>query len=224
MGRLTSLDRIALLRSGLGDPSTDDVPDAELGQYLWLAEMQLAIMHEPVELITYEDVSTVADQSDVEMTAAKATVLKFIEPANNTSENNFPMDMMDADWDRQQGIYLSGGQPWFWFPHGVGSNGRYNIRFRPIPDDVYVIRIPYIKTPTEPDISDGNISDLPVGFDQDGIGKAIAIGLEMTNMRTEAERQNKLAAVADFVAQNSLPITTTHTHSFMRFSDLIRRR
>jgi hypothetical protein len=225
MGALSSLDRIGQIRSALGDPSSDDVTDEEIAGYLALAERQIALLAKPTELYSYEDVTTVASAADVEMTTARADVLAFLEPANNTSNNNFPMDMMDADWDRQQGMYLSQeSEPWYWLPIGVGSNGRYNIRFRPIPDDAYVIRIPFIKTPTEPDFVDGSISDLSVAHEKAGVSIAIQIGLEFNNLRSEAMSQQKLAQIAEFIAEKTVPVTTTHKHHPRNFSDLLRRR
>lgn len=224
MSRMTSLDKLLQIRKGLGSPSTGDVPDAEIGQYLWMAEMQLAGEHDFPALRIYEDVSTIASTVDIEMATDEDDVLRFLTPGLNTTNNSFPMEMKDDEWYRQRGVRFSGGEPLFWFPHGIGASGGYNIRFSPTPSGVYVCRIPYIKVPTAPDMTDGTISDLPISHDHIVAGLAVEIASQFVGERGEAKKQRDLNALTEYRAGKTLPAVITHVKKFGSFKDLVRRR
>ena len=202
--QITSLDQIINLRSAMANPATGDVSDTQLAQYLWLAEIDLAEMYEFSELRESEDVVTSAGTKDYEM--AEADILRFLDPANNeTSE--IPMRLKSAYWDRKVGRLITGqGPPFFFYEEGRGTtNGNKKVRFRPEPDGVYTIRVPFMKVPTMPDHQEATISDLPQSHMLQVVSRAAEIALQMTAERDEASKQQGLTARTTYAARNALP-------------------
>lgn len=221
MARLSSLDKIGLVRSGMGDPATGDVPNSELAQFLWLAEMDIACDKDFPELRETEDLTTESGTADYEMTAED--ILMILKPANDLT-SGLPLTRMDDEWDREVGIYLGDGSPFYYFEQGVGTNGRKNIRLRPTPTDVRTIRIPYVKIPTAPDHEEANFSDLPQSFDLSVVSRAIEIGLQLTNERAEAMSQEKLSAKGSYRAGRTEPPKAYYVKRFKTFAERMRRR
>lgn len=221
MARLSSLDKIGMLRSSLGDPATGDVPDAELAQFIWLAEMDIASEIDFPELRDHEDLETESGVFDYELDATD--ILDFLKPANDIT-GGYPLKLKDDEWDRRVGIHITDGAPFFYFPNGVGPNGRKNIRVRPIPTDVRTIRIPYVRVPTAPDSENATFSELPISFDLQVLSRAAEIGLQMTGERAEAGVQGRLTGKAAFRAEKTVPPKAYYVNRILSFSDRMRRR
>ena len=220
MARFSSLDKIAMLRSATGDPATGDVPDAELAQHLWLAEMDIAEMYEFANLRDSEEIDTEAGVELYEMDATD--VLKFLEPANNLT-TGIPMDLRDADWYRNTGIFLGQQDPFYYWEEGLGSSGRRQVQFCPMPGGINTIRVPYIKVPTAPDHEDANFSDLPQGYDLQVINRATEISLELQSQRDEAKKQAELSSKSGLSARRSLPAAAYYKQRIVTFGQLLRR-
>ena len=221
MARFSSLDKIGMLRSATGDPATGDVPDAELAQHIWLAEMDIAEMYEFANLRGSENVVTEAGTELYEMTATD--ILKFLEPANNLT-TGIPMTLRDADWYRNTGIFLGQQDPFYYWEEGLGANGRRQVQFCPKPGGINTIRIAYIKVPTAPDSTEANFSDLPQGFDLQVLNRATEISLEMQSQRDEAKKQTELSGKSGLHARRSLPAAAYYKQRIVSFKDLIGRR
>ena len=220
MARMTSLDKIALLRSATGDPATGDVPDIELAQHIWLAEMDIAEMYEFGNLRTSEDMVTVAGTDLYEMTASN--ILKFLEPANNLT-TNIPMELRDADWYRNIGIFLGQQDPFYYWEEGIGANGRRQVQFCPMPGGQNTIRVPFIKVPTAPDAEEANFSDLPQGYDLQVLNRATEISLQLQNERDEAKKQEGLSGKSGLAARRTLPAAAYYKQRVASFAGLMRR-
>ena len=220
MARMTSLDKIGLLRSATGNPATGDVPDAELAQHLWLGEMDIAEMYEFANLRTSEDVVTSAGKELYEMTADD--ILKFLEPANNMT-TGIPMELRDADWYRNIGIFLGQQDPFYYWEEGLGENGRRQIQVCPKPGGENTIRVPYIKVPTPPDSEEATLSDLPQGYDLQILNRATEISLQLQNQRKEAKEQEGLSGKSALAARRSLPAAAYYKQRIVTFSQIMRR-
>jgi len=201
--QLTSVDIIPLVRRGLGNPATGDVPDAAIEQYVWLAECDLAEMYDFPALGGSETVNTSAGVYDYELD--EADILRFLDPANNVT-STIPMRRKDDYWDRKVGSLMTGqGTPFYFYEEGVGSNLRKQIRVRPTPDGVYELEIPFIKVPTMPDSANSSVSDLPQSHMLQVVERAAEIGLELQHERDEAEKQTKLSSKTTYSARHALP-------------------
>lgn len=218
---LSSLDQIALLRKSIGSPATGDVPDALIVQYIWLGECDIAEMYEFPALRDSEDVPTEAGTYDYEMT--EPDILRFLDPANNIT-SGFPMSRMDADWDRNIGSLITGeGPAFFWFENGEGSNGRKQIRVRPIPSGVETLRIPFIKIPTMFDTDTAMASDLPVSHTLQVLSRSSEIGLQLLSDRKEAAAQTKLTPQATYAARHALPGAAFYVNRLESFQSRMNR-
>ena len=220
---LTSLDQIALLRKAMGNPATGDVSDAECAQYLWMGECDIAEMYEFEELRSYEDIDTVASQLDYEM-GEDSDVLKFLYPADNLT-GNFPVKMMDAQWDRRVGSLMTGvSSVFYFFENGLGENLRKKIRFRPVPSGGETIRIPFIMVPTMPDYLEISRSQIPVSHTFQVLARAAEIGLQMIGERGEAQAQQQLTAKTTYAARHALPPAAFYRRRLSTFQDRMNRR
>lgn len=222
MPRMSSLDKIAMVRTGIGNPATGEVSDEMVARYIWLAEQSLAQQHEIQSLTTYEDITT--DGTNTDYTLTTANVLRLLYPANNVT-NNYPITMKDERWDRQIGMYTGTGGPFFIVPLGTDSDGYWVVRFRPTPGAGIVCRVPIILTPTMPgwDEDSENFSDLPEHFEMTGISTAIEIGLELTNQREDADGQMQRVFRHEGRSSRSQP-ASFHKHRLRGFQDRLRRR
>lgn len=221
MARLSSLDKIGLLRSSTGDPAVGDVPDSELAIHLWLAEMDIAEMYEFANLRTHEDVTTNGTDELYEMVADN--ILKFLEPANNLT-SNFPVRLRDADWYREVGIYQGKSQPFYYWEEGLGANGLRQVQFSPPPAGAYIIRIPFIKVPTAPDHEEANFSDLPDAQNLQVLQRASEISLQLQNERAEAKAQESLKGQAAVAGRRAMPAAGYYKQRIVTFQSLLRRR
>ena len=218
---LTSLDMIPLVRRGLGNPATGDVSDSAIAQYIWLGECDLAEMYYFAELYDEEDVSTSAGTFDYEMT--EEDILRFLDPANNVT-SNIPMKRKDDNWDRNIGSLITGqGAPFFFFEHERGTNGRKQVRVRPIPDGIYTLRFPFIKIPTMPDHEVQSISDLPQSHMLQVASRSVEIGLQLQAEREEADKQEKLSRKTTYAARHALPGAAYYTHRLATFQSRMNR-
>ena len=220
--QITSLDQIINLRSAMGNPATGDVSNTFLAQCLWLSEIDLAEMYEFSELRDSEDVVTSAGKKDYEMD--EADILRFLDPANNeTSE--IPMRLKSAYWDRKVGRLITGqGPPFFFYEEGRGpTNGNKQVRFRPEPDGVYTIRVPFIKVPTMPDHQEPTVSDLPQSHMLQEVSRATEIALMLTAERDEAGKQQKLTGRTEYAARNALPKAGYYKRQLETFQSRMNR-
>lgn len=220
MARLSSIDKISLLRSATGDPATGDVPDTELALHLWLAEMDIAEMYEFANLRTFENITTNSTDELYELDADD--ILKFLEPANNIT-SNFPVRLRDADWYREIGIYQGKSQPFYYWEEGLGPNGRRQIQLSPPPSGVYIIRMPFIRVPTAPDAEEPNFSDLPDAQWLQVLQRASEISLQLQNERAEAGKQERLKGQAAVAGRRSLPAAGYYKQRVVTFQSLMRR-
>jgi len=219
---LSSLDQISMLRKALGNPATGDVPDASIAQFIWLGECAIASMYEFSELREYEDVSTISDTIDYEMT--EPDILRFLDPSNNLT-TEVEMDRMDADWDRKIGSRFTGNDSVFYFfENGVGANGRKQIRVRPTPSGIETLRIPFIKIPTMLDTETATRSDIPASHTLQVLSHSSEIGLELIAQRDEALKQQKLSGKSEFAARHALPGAAFYTNHLASFSAIMNRR
>jgi hypothetical protein len=221
MARLSSLDKIAEIRSSTGDPTTGDVPNAQLALHLWLAEMEIAEMYEFANLRTHEDLVT--NSSTDLYTMAAEDILKFLEPANNLTAN-FPVKLRDADWYRNTGLYLGASEPYYYWEEGTGTEGRRQVRLSPPPSGQSIIRMPYIKIPTAPDHDEANFSDLPDSHWLQVLQMAISLSLQFQNQRKEAKAQEELKGPTALAARRALPAAGYYKHHVVTFQSLLRRK
>lgn len=220
--QITSLDQISNLRKAMGSPATGDVDDTFLAQCLWLAGIHLASMYEFSELRESEDVVTSAGIKDYEMT--EADILRFLDPANNET-SSIPMKLKSAYWDRKVGRLITGqGPPFYFYEEGRGpTNGNKQVRFRPEPDGVYTIRLPFIKIPTMPDHLDATISDLPQSHMLQEVSRAAEIGLQLISERDEASAQEKLSGKTNYASQHALPKAGYYKRQLETFQSRMNR-
>ena len=201
---LSSLDKIRQVRKGMGNPAIGDVSDEDCAVYLHLAMKQLATIHEFPSLSTYEDVAT---DGSTDYTLTATDVLRILEPANNLT-SGFPMENAAPRWDRDVGRRTGSGAAVWLVPITI-EVGECVVRFRPISTGE-TIRVPYLKVPTVPghDTSTENFSDLPEAFDMTEISVAVAIGLELTSQRQEAQAEIGISQLHHGGASRSMTKTS----------------
>jgi hypothetical protein len=222
MARLSSLDKLRLVRKGMGNPASGDVSDADLAIYLWQASQELTLEHKFPSLATYEDLTT--DGTNTDYTMSNTDVLTLLYPGNNIT-NGYPMKLMDLQWDRQQGVYVGGGGPFYYLPVSI-SGGTCIIRLRPMPGAGIVCRIPYLKVPTAPgvDADTENYSDVPQTFDLTEVSLAVEIGLQANYDKDSAGKEAGLGGRRHMPAEKSLPHSAFYKNKLAIFHQRISRR
>lgn len=222
MARLSSLDKLRLVRRGMGNPATGDVADDDIAIYLWAAAQELAVEHKFPSLVSYEDVTTDGTNSDY--TLVNTDVLDLLYPGNNIT-NNYPMRLMDLQWDRRFGRYVGGGGPFYYIPVSI-DGGTCIIRLRPTPGAGIVCRIPYLKLPVFPGVTEDteNFSSLPQTFDLIEVSRATEIGLQGSGDKKMAADEIGLGGRRHAVAEMGLPHSAFHKNRLATFHQRIRRR
>jgi hypothetical protein len=216
---LSSLDVIPRVRKALGNPATGDVPDADIVQFIWLAETELAEMYEFPSLREYEDVATVSGTTDYTMT--EADILRFIDPGKNITTGN-PVKRMDNDWDIRTGSRITGQSSVFWFYElGEDADGYKIVRFRPTPAGGETIRLWFIKLPTMYDDEVAMRSDLPISHQLQVIKHATKIGHLMLDDADEAGKVD--TAETAYAAEHALPGAAFHKRKLDTFHARLNR-
>jgi len=222
MARLSSLDKIRLIRKGMGNPASGDVSDQDISLYLTMAMQELVAEHRFEAFTSYEDITTVAGTTDYTMT--NVDVLGLLYPGNNIT-NNYPMRLMDLQWDRRFGRYVGGGGPFYYLPVSL-SGGTCVVRLRPSPGAGIVCRIPYLKLPSSPGIDEDteNFSELPQMYDMTEISRAVEIGLQGSFQKDEAGGEAALGGRRGMYAERSNAHAAFHKTNLARFRDRTRRK
>ena len=194
-------DFLRVVRRALHSPTDDELTDAEiLGHFVHPAQVELVSEYDFPWLLTYEDVTTVADQTSYSLSATDIIRYHLVEGVSD--EINWRMKPTS-----QSNVSIHGdvtGAPERWWVSGDAE-----VSFWPTPSESSLtIRVWYFKEPSvitgagdEPaSVSDlGGPWDLPIAY------RAIAIGLPMMDRATEVDRWEKLAASKEHKAVKSLP-------------------
>ena len=221
MPRLSSLDKLRMVRKGMGNPASGDVSDADIALYLWQSSCELAMQHKFPSLTTYEDITT--DGTNTDYTLTNTDVLTILYPGNNIT-NNYPMRLMDLQWDRQHGQYVGGGGPFHYLPVSI-EGGTCVIRLRPLAGAGIVCRIPYLKVPNQHGITEDteNFSSVPQTFDLAEVSNAVEIGLQMGYDKGAAGQEAGLGSLRHSPAERSLPHSAFHKNHLQTFKQRISR-
>lgn len=222
MARLSSLDKLRMVRKAMGNPASGDVSDDDIAIYLWAASQELVLEHKFPSLTSYEDITTDGTNTDYTMTATD--VLTLIYPGNNVT-NNYPMRLMDLQWDRRFGQYFGGGGPFYYLPVSI-DGGACVVRLRPAPGAGIVCRIPYLKVPDSPGITAAteNFSNVPQTFDLIEVSRAAEIGLEMSFDKQSAGAEAGIGTRRHMPAEKSLPHSAFHKNNLATFHQRINRK
>lgn len=222
MARLSSLDKIRLVRKGMGNPASGDVTDSDIVIYLWSASVELTLEHKFPSLVDDEDITTDGTNTDYTMTATD--VLTLLYPGNNIT-NNYPMRLMDLQWDRRFGSYYGGGGPFYYLPVSI-DGGTCVVRLRPAPAAGIVCRIPYLKLPEMPGATsdDENFSSVPQSFDLTEVSRAVEIGLQMSYDKNSAGQEAGIGGRRHMPAEKSLPHSAFHKNQLATFHSRISRK
>ena len=222
MARLSSLDKIRLVRKGMGNPASGDITDEDIGIYLHQAMQELVMEHKFPSMTSYEDVTADGTNSDYDLTATD--VLSILYPANNVTAN-VPMKLMDLQWDRRFGTYYGSGTTIYYLPVSL-SGGSCTIRLRPVPAAGVVCRIPYLMIPEEPGTTEAteNFSELPQSFDLAEVSRAAEIGLQSSYDKVSAGKEAGLGGRRQMIAERNMPHSAFHKNRPSNFQQRINRR
>ena len=222
MARLSSLDKLRMVRRAMGNPATGDVSDDDIQIYLWGATQELAMEHKFPSMVTYEDLTT--DGTNTDYTMVATDVMTLLYPGNNIT-NNYPMRLMDLQWDRRFGQYYGGGGPFYYLPVSI-DGGSCVIRLRPAPGAGIVCRIPYLKLPEAPGVTAAteSFSEVPQTFDMAEVSRAAEIGLEMSYDKQVAGQEAGIGTRRHMPAEKSLPHAAFHKNALATFHQRIKRR
>jgi len=222
MARLSSLDKLRMVRRGMGNPATGDVSDEDIALYMWAAAQELTAEHRFPSLATYEDITT--DGTNTDYTLTNTDVLDLLYPSRNVT-NGYPITLMDLQWDRRHGQYVGGGGPFFYLPVSI-DGGTCIVRLRPLPGAGIVCRIPYLKIPAFPGITDDteNFSNVPQTFDLAEVSRAVEIGLQGSGDKQKAGEEAGIGSRRHSAAEKGLPHSAFYKNRLATFHQRIKRR
>jgi len=209
--RLDGADFHAMVREGLGNPSTTEVPAARIMQYVNLA--QLGIVGERPwsfpHLFSSETITTVADQAEYELATADIVTVRLV------SASWMPkLDLRDEDYKVRIGS-PSSSQPWAWYPAGGDNDATWVVALIGTPS-VAGKELTVYETICPPEIvydpavaSTTTTSALPQTWDLPIVSRAVALGLELAGRGKDADAQARRAGAAAVSARRADPRPST---------------
>jgi hypothetical protein len=203
MARMTAADIVALIRKGMGNPSTDEWPDNELLRFANLAILEI-IASDPdarTEMETYSDITTTSGTAAYELSVSN--VLKITSVLNVT--DNIRLKRLNRDDHTRQDVGQSEtGDPTRYFESGIGSNSRKQVVLWVTPNATKTIRVWYIKIPDEIVLLPAATSpEMSQEWDLTIVKLATATALEFDAQRREAGAQYQSASASEGKASGS---------------------
>lgn len=212
--RLDGNDFEALVRRGLGNPSTDEISAAQIMQYVNLAQLEL-VATRPEDfphLLETEDITTVADQAEYDLTDTDIVKVLFL------SSSTMPrLKRKDLDYAKRIGDTAS-VNPWAWYPAGdddESSDTEWVIGLIGTPSSSgETVTVHYVKAPREIVITPAsavNTSGLPQSYDLVIVKNAIGLGLELNGRFDDAQKYGKQLGASEARARRSDPGGIEHS-------------
>jgi hypothetical protein len=211
--RLDGSDMHALVRKGLGNPSTAEVSPAFIMQVINLSSLEIVKARPKAFpcLNATETLTTVATEAEIELVTTDVVMIRFI------ASSWIPrLDREDADYAARSGATLS-PQPYQWYPAGGDNDGVWVIGLIGTPTQSGKTLVAHLTVcprtivyePDTPELT--NTSVLPQSYDLPIVQKAIKIGLALSGRRTDAGKQQKLDGETEARARRSDPGGIEHT-------------
>jgi hypothetical protein len=151
MARRTADDFIAEVRDCAGGETDETISDARILRWVNEEYKILCAKYLFPQLVNSETVTTVSGTGTYEL--AEADILEVHEVTDST--NGVYMRPIDSYlYSRWTASGTTPGNPVRWLVEGVGSNGRFQLKFFPTPDGIYSLTVSYyeftplVTTPT----------------------------------------------------------------------------
>jgi len=201
-------DFLRVIRKGLHNPTTKEVTDSDiLGHYLQKAQVSFASRARFPQLEAYEDVTTVVDQDEYELSSSDVLRINNVQ---GISDGTMPrLKHCSRDNRIRYGSFT--GDPFRWFESSEAAAANVTaVTLVPTPTTAgLVYRVWFQSIPT---VVTANAAGEPASVSVFGEQwdlalslKAMAIGLPLSGRPKEATAMNKAAEAAWWEARKTLP-------------------
>ena len=206
MARMTATDLVNFTRKRIGNPSTDEWPDASILRWVNMAQERLAAEYMPETLETSVDISAVSGTATYDLETVEGTILKINCAKNVTDGGDVkPTNRQDYNHDTQ-GITVPTGHVYRYLESGIDATKFKQVTLQNTPASSQTIRFWYTKTPTELVLSPtATTSDLPRRFDESILDIAAEIGKKFDQQMREAQSERQLASEPKSIAADAGP-------------------